>query len=88
MNKINYEQFNECVYQETLSNGLKVIINPKPDFNSTYASLSVDFGSINTVISKTMIIGKIMSTILLKPLESGQSVSIGALAGPNQKRYR
>ncbi|CAJ2232056.1 EF-P 5-aminopentanol modification-associated protein YfmH [Fructilactobacillus sanfranciscensis] len=52
MNKINYEQFNECVYQETLSNGLKVIINPKPDFNSTYASLSVDFGSINTVISK------------------------------------
>lgn len=50
MNKISYEQFDETVYQTTLKNGLKVIINPKPKFNSTYASLSVEFGSINTLI--------------------------------------
>ncbi|WP_429970697.1 EF-P 5-aminopentanol modification-associated protein YfmH [Fructilactobacillus sp. Tb1] len=50
MNKIKYDQFDETVYQATLNNGLKVIINPKPKFNSTYAILTTDFGAINTLI--------------------------------------
>lgn len=42
-----YEQLNETLYTETLENGLKVILLPKPDFHKTYALFGTDFGSID-----------------------------------------
>lgn len=50
MHKNFYSRFNETVYDEVLDNGMKVIINPKPSFNSAYGILTVDFGSINNLI--------------------------------------
>lgn len=48
MHKIEYPDFSEIIYQETLSNGLMVNLLPKAKFNKTYATLTANFGSINT----------------------------------------
>lgn len=47
MRREKYEQLNEEIFTETLENGLKVILHPKPDFHKTYALFGTDFGSID-----------------------------------------
>jgi predicted Zn-dependent peptidase len=47
MNKKEYQEFDECLFSATLSNGLKVNILPKTGFQKTYAILTSDFGSMD-----------------------------------------
>lgn len=49
MNKKRYEQINETLYEEVLSNGLKVYVLPKKDFHKTYGLFSTNYGSIDQV---------------------------------------
>lgn len=42
-----YEEFNRAAYQETLSNGLQVVLLPMTGFNKTYAIMTTDFGSVD-----------------------------------------
>jgi len=46
MNKIYNKQFDETYYEETLDNGLKVIIFHKPDFVSTCAAFGTPYGAL------------------------------------------
>ncbi|WP_438448284.1 EF-P 5-aminopentanol modification-associated protein YfmH [Gorillibacterium sp. sgz5001074] len=41
------EHLNETLYTETLPNGLKVFILPKPGFQKTYATFSTRYGSVD-----------------------------------------
>lgn len=47
MEKKRYDQMNETVYQETLSNGLEVILVPKPELEQTYGVFTTNYGSID-----------------------------------------
>ncbi|QKS71376.1 insulinase family protein [Paenalkalicoccus suaedae] len=47
MEKLVYEQLNETLYAETMSNGLRVFILPKAGFNKTYATFTTKYGSID-----------------------------------------
>jgi predicted Zn-dependent peptidase len=47
MDILNYEQLNEKLYTEQLSNGLKVYILPKEGFQKTYATFSTRYGSVD-----------------------------------------
>ena len=47
MNKKHYEQLNETVYSEKLSNGLTVFLLPKPEMAKTFGIFSTDYGSID-----------------------------------------
>lgn len=47
MKKINFEQLQEELYYEKLSNGLDVYILPKKGFNKTYATFTTKYGSID-----------------------------------------
>ncbi|USS93752.1 insulinase family protein [Fructilactobacillus ixorae] len=51
MQKQSYPKYQETVYSTRLANGMQVIVNPKPQFNSTYAMLTVGFGSIDVRLS-------------------------------------
>ena len=50
LEKINYSAVGETVYQTVLSNGLRVFLLPKNDFNETYGIISTNFGSVDTGI--------------------------------------
>ncbi|SDI95136.1 EF-P 5-aminopentanol modification-associated protein YfmH [Natribacillus halophilus] len=43
----HYEQIGETIYLETLNNGLKVYVLPKPDHNKTFSIFTTDYGSID-----------------------------------------
>ncbi|USS87680.1 insulinase family protein [Fructilactobacillus hinvesii] len=47
MHQKHYKQYDEVVETTRLANGMEVIVNPKPRFNSTYAMLTTNFGSID-----------------------------------------
>ncbi|PAE16466.1 peptidase M16 [Virgibacillus sp. 7505] len=47
MHKKHYEQLQESIYAETLPNGLKVFLQPKPEMAKTYAIFSTNYGSID-----------------------------------------
>lgn len=47
MNKKYFEQINETLYTETLSNGLQVFLLPKPDYHQIYSLFSTNYGSID-----------------------------------------
>lgn len=47
MEKITFEQLQEEMYYEKLSNGLDVYILPKKGFNKTYATFTTKYGSID-----------------------------------------
>ena len=47
MHKRVYKQFNETLYSETLTNGLRVNILPKKGFHKTYSTFLTNFGSID-----------------------------------------
>lgn len=47
MNKITYEQLNECLCEASCANGLKVVIWHKPDFNTTMCLMGTHFGSLD-----------------------------------------
>ncbi len=47
MNKIEFNQLDETLYQETLPNGLTVYILPKKGFSKTYATFTTKYGSID-----------------------------------------
>jgi predicted Zn-dependent peptidase len=47
MEKIIFEQLNETLYHETLTNGLEVYILPKQGFNKTYATFTTKYGSVD-----------------------------------------
>ncbi|MGX7059687.1 EF-P 5-aminopentanol modification-associated protein YfmH [Vagococcus humatus] len=47
MKKINYPVVEETLYQETLDNGLRVTLLPKPDFHKTYSLFTTEYGSID-----------------------------------------
>lgn len=47
INKIEFEQLQETLYQETLSNGLDVYVLPKQGFQKAYATLTTKYGSID-----------------------------------------
>ena len=47
MEKKQYNQINETVYQETLANGLKVLLVPKPELEQTYGVFTTNYGSID-----------------------------------------
>ncbi|GIP36878.1 peptidase [Paenibacillus sp. J31TS4] len=42
-----YKQLKETLYTETLENGLKVYLLPKPGFQKTYATFSTRYGSVD-----------------------------------------
>ena len=48
MEKVYYPQLKETVFQQTLSNGLKVILVPRPGFQKKLAYFATNFGSIDT----------------------------------------
>ena len=48
MKKSNLEKIDLELYEETLSNGLKVYIVPKDNINGIYATFNTKFGSIHT----------------------------------------
>ncbi|MEW9050732.1 MAG: pitrilysin family protein [Neobacillus sp.] len=51
MDKITFEQLQEELFHEKMSNGLSVYILPKKGFNKTYATFTTKYGSIdNTFI--------------------------------------
>src|SRR5574342_142644 len=51
MEKINFDQLQEELYHEKMSNGLNVYILPKKGFNKTYATFTTKYGSVdNTFI--------------------------------------
>ncbi|MBB1068654.1 insulinase family protein [Limosilactobacillus sp. RRLNB_1_1] len=47
MDKQVYQKFNQSIYREQLSNGLKVQLLPMEGYHKTYAILTTDFGSID-----------------------------------------
>jgi predicted Zn-dependent peptidase len=47
MEKINFDQLQEELYHEKLSNGLNVYILPKKGFNKTYATFTTKYGSVD-----------------------------------------
>ncbi|WP_034550836.1 EF-P 5-aminopentanol modification-associated protein YfmH [Carnobacterium funditum] len=47
MEKKQYEQLNETIYTETLSNGLSVTLLPKNEFHKTYGLFTTKYGSID-----------------------------------------
>lgn len=47
MNKQYYAQINEVLYEEVLSNGLKVFLLPKKDYHKIYGLFSTNYGSID-----------------------------------------
>nr|WP_263313462.1 pitrilysin family protein [Mammaliicoccus sp. Marseille-Q6498] len=42
-----YEQIDETVYEETLENGLKVVVIPKKGFSKTFVTYTTQFGSLD-----------------------------------------
>ena len=47
MEKINFDQLQEELYHEKLSNGLNVYILPKKGFNKTFATFTTKYGSVD-----------------------------------------
>ncbi|MHA0856030.1 EF-P 5-aminopentanol modification-associated protein YfmH [Paenibacillus sp. CMAA1364] len=47
MERIHYELLQETLYHETMDNGLRVYVLPKPGFNKTYASFATHYGSVD-----------------------------------------
>jgi len=47
MEKLSFDQLQEELYHEKLSNGLEVYILPKKGFNKTYATFTTKYGSID-----------------------------------------
>lgn len=47
MERINFDQLQEELYHEKLSNGLNVYILPKKGFNKTFATFTTKYGSID-----------------------------------------
>ncbi|MCA1053578.1 insulinase family protein [Rossellomorea aquimaris] len=47
MKKISFDQIQETLYYEKMSNGLDVYILPKKGFNKTYATFTTKYGSID-----------------------------------------
>ncbi len=47
MEKTVFDQMNETVYHEKLTNGLNVYIVPKKGFNKTYVTFTTNYGSID-----------------------------------------
>jgi predicted Zn-dependent peptidase len=47
MNKTEYTQINETLYQEILPNGLRVYLLPKNEYHKTYGLFSTNYGSID-----------------------------------------
>lgn len=45
--RINYPTLQETVLEETLENGLKVVLVPKPGFQKTYGLFTTNYGSID-----------------------------------------
>ena len=43
-----YENVSETLYTQTLANGLRVLVVPKPDYHETYALFATNYGSIDT----------------------------------------
>ncbi|RSK27094.1 insulinase family protein [Bacillus sp. HMF5848] len=59
MEKITFQQLNESLYFEQLSNGLQVYVLPKKCFNKTYVTFTTKYGSIDnqfTPINQTEMI--------------------------------
>lgn len=52
MNRKDYPNLGERVYEATLPNGLLVRVVPKPGFAKTYGFLAVNYGSINTSFTR------------------------------------
>ncbi|MBQ9934147.1 MAG: insulinase family protein [Ruminiclostridium sp.] len=48
MIKHTYERIGETLYEETLENGLRVYIFPKPDFGKSYAFFATRYGGMDT----------------------------------------
>jgi len=42
----HYEKINETVYSETMANGLRVLLLPKPGFKKTFVCFSTKYGSL------------------------------------------
>ncbi len=48
MNKRTFEKLGECVYEDTLPNGLRIKVVPKKGFARKYAFFATDYGSVDT----------------------------------------
>ncbi|MFV0559929.1 MAG: EF-P 5-aminopentanol modification-associated protein YfmH [Enterococcus sp.] len=48
MNRTEYPQIKETLYQETLPNGLTVYLLPKEEYHKTYGLFSTNYGSIDS----------------------------------------
>ena len=48
MEKHDYPTLGEVLYTQTLANGLRVLVVPKPDFHETYALFATNYGAIDT----------------------------------------
>ena len=49
MKSLEYPQFDEILYTETLENGLKVNILPRKGFHKTYGIFTTNYGSVDSV---------------------------------------
>jgi predicted Zn-dependent peptidase len=48
MEKHTYTRLQETIYSDTLPNGLRIYVVPKPGFSKQYAFFATDYGSIDT----------------------------------------
>ena len=44
MQKKTYEGIGECIFEDTLENGLRLRVVPKKGFSSFYAAIAADYG--------------------------------------------
>ena len=51
MHKQYYQPLDETIYRTTLSNGLKILVVPKPGFTKKQAYFVTDFGAVHTGFS-------------------------------------
>ncbi len=48
MKKLTYDRLEQTIWQDTLPNGLRICVIPKPGFSRKYAFFAADYGSIDT----------------------------------------
>jgi predicted Zn-dependent peptidase len=53
MDERQYERFGERLYAETLENGLRVFLLPKPGFSQVYATFTTHYGSIDRTFRRS-----------------------------------
>ena len=51
LEELAYPAVGETLYRATLPNGLRVFIQPKPEYHETYSIMTTNFGSVDTAFT-------------------------------------